>query len=81
MFCFNLRSCSLNEHKKEINNIKTKFKNIKIINFRLCSDFLICSKNNNMKMDNDFPQKYPKLLTNYELYLQEFLVDIGELNN
>ena len=81
IFCFNLRSCSLNEHKKEINNIKTKFKNIKIINFRLCSDFLICSKNNNMKMDNDFPQKYPKLLTNYELNLREFLVDIGELNN
>ena len=32
-------------------------------------------------MDNDFPQKYPKLLTNYDLYLREFLVDIGELNN
>lgn len=78
IFSLNIRSCSLNEQNKRIENLKDKYKNIKIINFRLCSDFLICSNDTNIQIINDFNIRYPKLLEldNIETYLGKFIEDI-----
>ena len=74
---FNLRSCSPNEQNKRIGSLKKKFKKIKILNFRLCSDFLVCSNDTNIQIRNDFHIKYSKLfeLKNIGEFLSLFIND------
>jgi hypothetical protein len=78
IFSLNIRSCSIYNQNFTINNLKKKFKNIKKINFRICSDFLICSNKDKIQIIEDFTKKYPKLseLENYEVYLGLFIDDI-----
>ena len=76
IFSLNLRSCSSNEHNKRLKNIKKKFKNVKIINFRLCSDFLICSNGNNLKLIMNSCIKY-SIVRKYDFHLPYFVREIG----
>jgi len=78
IFSLNFRSSSIYSQNYSIKNLKKKFKNIKIINFRKCSDFLICSNNEKIQINGDFTKKYPKLLEldNYDVYLGLFIQDV-----
>ena len=74
----NLRSSSIYRQNDSIKNLKEQFKNIKRINFRNCSDFLICSNNDKIQIIDDITVKYPKLLElyNYDVYLGLFIEDV-----
>ena len=79
IFSLNIRSCSVYEQNYNINKLKNKFKNTKIINYRTCSDLLICSNNNaKIQIANDFYIKYPKLLEldSIKYYIGQFIEDI-----
>ena len=79
IFSLNIRSSSVNEQTNGINKLKNRFKNIKIINFRTCSDLLICSKYNaKIQIVENFHMKYPKLLqlSNINYYIGQFFEDI-----
>jgi len=78
IFSLNLRSSSIYSQNHSIKNLKNKFKNIKIINFRKCSDFLICSNNDKIQIIENFTEKYPKLLEldNSGVYLGLFIEEV-----
>ena len=78
IFSLNIRSCSLYEQGERIKLLKKKFKNIKIINFRMCSDFLICFNHNEIKILKYIDEKYPKILEleNIGTYIYQFIKDI-----
>ena len=81
IFSLNLRSSDLNEQKNRIDILKNKYKYIKIINLRICSDFLICFNNNiKIKLIDNYKNIYPNIgnLNNVDEYLKQFQLDIEE---
>ena len=78
IFSSNIRSSSLYGQKENIDDLRKKYKTIKIIKLRKCSDFLICTNGSNIKVNEQFIQIYPKLfkLKNINTYLGQFITDI-----
>ena len=80
IYSINLRSQSLYEHEKSIENLKQKFKTVKIIKLRICSDILICSNKDdgNIEFIDDNSNRYPKIkdLKNSNFFISQFKTDI-----
>ena len=78
IFSLNIRSSSIYSQNCSINDIKKAFNNIKIINFRICSDFLICS-NDKIEINENFCENSLNLfnLDNINFYVGHFIDDVG----
>ena len=77
IYSINLRSQSLCERERSIEKLKLKFKKVKIIKLRICSDILICLKEDvKIILIDDYYTKYPKIKQLREIYLSQFITDL-----